>query len=371
MVEQSLAERSSGTATAARRERARARLASSGADALLVTALPNIRYLTGFSGSSGALLLGAAGPDELLTDFRYALQVETEVDPAVEVCIRPDPLLVVARDRLTLRGAGRVAFERAHLTVAAWEEWRSAEGPTLVGVEGWIEALRAVKGPDELAALRRAAAIADKAFEEILGHVRVGISERELAGQLALSLAAQGAERNAFEPVVAFGANSALPHARPGARALARGDTILLDFGAVIEGYCSDLSRTVAFGEPVASVREAYGLVLAAQRAALGGLRAGLTGRAADALARDVIEAAGQGDGFGHSLGHGIGLEVHEAPRLSRLSEDTLLSNMVVTVEPGVYIETIGGVRIEDDVVVGPDGVEVLTRARKDDMLIL
>lgn len=371
MAQQPLGSLPQETATAARRERVRALLGATGADALLVTALPNIRYLTGFSGSSGALLLLAAPPDELLTDFRYALQVETEVDPTVDVWIRPEPLLAVARDRLAIRGAARVAFERAHLTVAAWEGWSAAGGPPLVGVDGWVESLRAVKGPDELAAMRRAAAMADAAFDEILGFVRAGVSERGLAGQLVLCLAAQGAERQAFEPIVAFGENGALPHARPSARELARGDTILLDFGAVTDGYCSDLSRTVAFGAPPAPVRDAYGLVLAAQQAAIAGLRAGLTGREGDALARDVIEAAGSGDRFGHSLGHGLGLEVHEAPRLSRLSEETLLPDMVVTVEPGVYIDTLGGVRIEDDVVVGPDGVEVLTHARKDAFLIL
>jgi Xaa-Pro aminopeptidase len=355
----------------ARRDRVRERLAEAGAQGFLVTALPNIRYLSGFTGSAAILLLGADPPDLFITDGRYRTQVGEELDPELDVVITRDrartAVLAAARDR----GIARLAFERAHLSVAEWEAWREADGPELVGAGEWVETLRARKSPAEIELIARAAAIADGAFEAILEEVRPGVEERALALALDRLLVEAGAERPAFETIVAYGERSALPHARPTRRTLARGELVLFDFGAVVDGYHSDVSRTVACGDVGAELTAVYVLVAAAQRAALEGMRAGLTGSEADALARGVIQAADHGDRFDHSLGHGLGLEVHERPRLSRTSDELLEPTMVVTVEPGVYIPGTGGVRIEDDVVLHADGVRVLTAAPKDTLITL
>lgn len=345
-------------------------MSPAGVDAFLVAALPNIRYLSGFTGSAAALLVGPE-TDVFVTDGRYRNQIVDEIDLSLEVVIIREKLLLAAVAVARERAIGRLAFERAHLSVAAWESWREAGPPEPVGVEGWIEGLRAVKSPAELEAMRRAAAAADRAFAAILDHVRPGVEERVLALELDRRLLEAGADGPAFETIVAFGERSAMPHARPTRRALARGELVLFDFGAVVDGYHSDVSRTVTCGAPPPELAAVYDIVLQAQMAAIQGLRAGLTGREADRLARDPIERAGYGERFDHSLGHGLGLEVHEAPRLSRTSEDLLEPHMVVTIEPGVYIEKKGGVRIEDDVVVGPHGVEVLTAASKDTLITL
>ena len=354
-----------------RRAVLRDRIAAADVDAMLVTALPNIRYLSGFSGSSGLLLLGPEPRDLFLTDFRYKTQVDAELDPEIEVRIVSEDIMSVARAALLERGVARVAFERAQLSYKAWAEWSESDGPALVPVVEWVEETRAIKSEVEVNAIRRACRIADETFEFMLDAVRPGVSERELAGRIELELVRRGAEGASFETIVAFGERSALPHARPTGRELARGELVLFDFGAVADGYVSDMTRTVACGDPPAEMIEIYEVVLAAQMAALEGIRAGMAGPEADALARAVIDSAGHGPRFGHSLGHGIGLEVHEAPRLSRKSVDRLEAGMVVTVEPGVYVEGIGGVRIEDDALLGTDGLEALSAAPKDELLVL
>ncbi|HUP00731.1 MAG TPA: aminopeptidase P family protein [Gemmatimonadota bacterium] len=358
-----------GFTSAGRRAVLRARLEEAGYSAILITSLPNLRYLTGFSGSAGVGVVALGGRDRLFTNFLYRDQVKGEIDPAIELVIATDSLLAAVR--VELAGEERLAFESAHLSVAEREAWRDAGGPEMEGVPGWVEDLRVVKSPAETAAITRAAKVADRAFEDILTEIRPGITERELAARLDYRLAFHGSERPAFETIAAFGARSALPHARPGERKLGRGEIVLLDFGAIVDGYASDLSRTVACGAPDPRLVEIYAVVLDAQRAALAGLVPGLTGREADALAREPIEAAGYGERFGHSLGHGIGLEVHEDPRLARRSEAKLRTGTVVTVEPGIYIPDLGGVRIEDDAVVGPDGAQVLTAAPKGDLIIV
>lgn len=349
-----------------RRRRLRARLASAGFDAFLVTSMANVRYLTGFTGSAGALVVSVEGADLLVTDGRYDRQAKAEVSEGVDVEIATDPALQVLRVHLGERGAGRLACEGEHLSVAAWREWGEAGGPPLEPVSGWVESLRALKSPAEVDAIRRAARVADDAFEEIVAWLRPGIAERETAARIDLILAERGAEGRAFETIAAFGDRSALPHARPGGRELRAGDVALLDFGAVVEGYRSDLTRTVACGDVGETMLEVHALVLRAQAVALEGLRVGMTGRDADALARDVIEAAGYGERFSHSLGHGIGLAVHEEPRLSRKSETHLEAGMIVTVEPGVYLPGIGGVRIEDDVLLKAGGAVRLTSAPRE-----
>ena len=354
-----------------RRAAVRERIGAEALEALIVLDLVDVRYLSGFTGSAGVLILLADGADVFLTDFRYQTQVAAELDPAIDVRIESESLLKMSCELLAGLGVSRVGFEREQLTYRAWAEWSAREAPALVPVEEWIEELRVIKSAPEIAAIRKASGIADETFERILGEVRPGITERELAARLDLELAARGAEGPSFETIVAFGERAALPHARPGQRELRRGDVVLFDFGAVADGYVSDMTRTVAYGEPPAEMREVYALVLEAQSAAIGGIRAGMTGPDADRLARDVIEAAGHGPRFGHSLGHGIGLAVHEAPRLGKRSQDRLESGMTVTIEPGVYLEGIGGVRIEDDVLVTDAGVEVLTSAPKDQLILL
>ena len=356
---------------ARRRAAIRERTAAADLDALIVLDLHDIRYLSGFTGSAGVLAVLPDGSDVFFTDFRYQTQVAEELDRAIDVRIESDGLLRKSCEFLGERGFSRVGFEREQLTYRAWAEWSEREAPALVPVEEWIEELRMVKSAPEIAAIRKACGIVDETFALMLEELRPGVTERDVAARLNLELAARGAEGPSFESIVAFGESAARPHARPGRRELRRGDVVLFDFGAVADGYVSDLSRTVAYGEPAPEMREVYDVVLEAQAAAIGGIRAAMSGPEADRLARDVIEAAGHGPRFGHSLGHGIGLEVHEAPRLGRKSEDRLEAGMTVTIEPGVYLEDIGGVRIEDDALVTDAGIELLTTAPKAELIVL
>lgn len=334
-------------------------------EALLVGSPHNRRYLTGFSGSAGwALVTPEAAV--LLVDFRYVDQARAEA-PAFEVVeASPDPLQQLGRvlERL---GVLRVGCERDHVTLGQLERLRErAPGVEWLPVAGVVERLRAVKDEEELAAIRRAAGVAERAFREVLAEVRPGIAERDLAAELEYRMRRAGADGPAFDTIVASGPRSALPHGRAGERRLAPGDFVTFDFGARVDGYCSDCTRTVVLGRADEEQRRVYGLVRHAQEAALAAVRAGVRGREVDAAARGVIEAAGMGERFGHGTGHGVGLEVHEAPRLGRASEDVLAPGMVVTVEPGVYISGWGGVRIEDLVVVREDGAEVLTPFTKE-----
>jgi Xaa-Pro aminopeptidase len=332
-------------------------------DGLLVTSLPSIRYLTGFSGSS-ALCLVTALECVLLTDFRYETQVAEEVWAGTTVRIEPTSLWAGLWPSLTARaGVERVGFESAHLLHrdfarlleqgGRWQ-WR----PT----SDLVEALRAVKDEGEIAAIERAVAMAEAALDRTLTDLTPGQTETAIAGLLERNLREQGSEAFPFPSIVASGARSALPHARAADRVLALGDFVLLDFGAVAEGYCSDITRTVVLGRASDDQRAFHEVVLEANLRASGAVRAGMQGMAADALARDYIAACGHGDAFGHSLGHGIGLEVHEAPRLARTIEAPLAAGMVVTIEPGLYRPGWGGVRIEDDVLITDVGARVLTR---------
>ncbi|MBL8982118.1 MAG: aminopeptidase P family protein [Gemmatimonadetes bacterium] len=355
----------------ARLRRLRELLLAAQGDAFLVSALPNVRYLTGFSGSN-ALVLVTQKQCVLFTDFRYESQVAEECGAAVEVRIEPSSLwaglwTVLGADT-TLRS---VVFEAGHLTVRDMERCR-AQGSQWTWRAGAseVETLRATKEPVEIDAIRRAGTVATAALKALLPLVRPGLSELEVCGLLERELRQAGSEAHPFPAIVASGERSALPHARPSARRLRRGDFLLLDFGATVDGYVSDITRTVVLGPPTEAQRAQHALVAAAQEAALRGLRAGMTGKAGDAIARSVIEAAGRGPEFGHSLGHGIGLEVHEDPRLSRLSELPLPEGTVVTVEPGVYSPGMGGVRIEDDVYLTAGGAELLTEFPRELLVI-
>jgi len=339
------------------------RLAGQGLDGLLVQSLPNIRYLTGFTGSAGLLLVRPDGAI-LITDFRYAAQAPDEVGGSARVEI--DRVSVWDRIKRVVADlpAGVHGFE-AHIATVRDGERITALGGRWHPVTEPVERLRAVKDAGEVEAIRQAAALASEALAEILPEVRVGREELEIAAALESALRRRGSEWHPFPTIVASGPRAALPHARTSDRRIERGEFLLLDFGAQVDGYCADLTRTVVVGGRADErQRLVYQTVQDAQRMALQHIRPGLSGREADKLARDLIAARGMGEAFGHSLGHGLGLEVHEAPRLAATAEGPLPTGAVVTVEPGIYLPGWGGVRLEDDVLLTAEGAELLSDNR-------
>ena len=339
-----------------RADRLEALVAERGLDALLVTDLVNVRYLTGYTGTNGVCIVGE-GLRVFFTDFRYVIQAERQVRGFDRERGKQD-LLEDAAARLS----GRVGFEDHHLTVRRHERLQGlvGEGVELVAAGKLVEQLRAVKEPDEIERIRVAAALADEIFSGIAGRGLVGRTEREVALELEAEMRRRGAEPS-FPTIVAGGANGALPHAEPGDDPIGRDTLVVVDMGCELDGYCSDCTRTFATGRLSDEAAAVYDLVLETQVSALGEVRAGAGGRDVDGHARERITAAGHGERFGHGLGHGVGMLVHEEPTLSRLSKDTLAAGNVVTVEPGVYVPDAFGVRIEDLVVVGDDGPEVLS----------
>jgi Xaa-Pro aminopeptidase len=349
-----------------RRVSAAAALPTLGLDALLVTHLPNVRYLTGFSGSSAELVLGQ-GAATLLIDGRYAEQAARESPDVVRrTCL--DGYLAAAVGAAAELG-GRIGFERDAVSFADWERLReAAAGLKLVPTSGVVEALREVKDDEERALIAVAQAAADAAFDAVVlgGGLRPGVLEREACLGLEVAMRRAGADAPGFEPIVAFGENAAEPHHRPGARELRPGDVVTVDFGAAVNGYRSDMTRTLAFGEPGERLREVYDVVAAAQAAGVGGVGDGVVGGDVDAAARRVIAGAGLAEAFPHPVGHGVGLEIHEAPILRSTCTSLLRAGAVVTVEPGVYLPGLGGVRIEDMVEVTSEGRHVIPRASKE-----
>ena len=327
---------------------------------LLVTNLTNVYYLSGFDSSNAALLVRPGGETTLYTDFRYVEEAK-EVE-GVEVVMAKRTLMADVGERLS----GRVQFEADVLPYLEWERLGSG-GAELVATRGLVDAVRAVKDEEEVALLQRAARIADRALEALTAETWVGRSEREIAWRLLELAHAHGADDMAFESIVASGPRGALPHGRPTDAIVEPGTLVTVDWGVKVDGYYSDCTRTFSTGGNLPEVlREIYGVCLAAQKQAVAGIRAGMTGVEADALAREPIEAAGYGANFGHGLGHGVGLAVHEAPRLSTESTDTLEPGHCVTIEPGIYLPGVGGVRIEDQAIVRADGVQVLTSFPKE-----
>jgi Xaa-Pro aminopeptidase len=335
------------------------RLRSSLEEPLLVSNGANVRYLVGFESSNAALLVE---PDHvrLFSDFRYA-EAARAVE-GVEFVETRRSLFASLAELLE----GTIGFEADAVTYANWETLSAGDGLQLVPRRGLVEALRVVKDDQELAAIRRAAEITSEAYARFAEEPFVGHTERDLAWRLDEHFRELGAHAPAFETIVASGPNGARPHARPTDRQVEAGETVVIDAGAMVDGYCADCTRTFASGLLPDDLKNAYAACLEGQLAGLEAVRAGTTGIDADAAARETIEAAGLGEKFGHGLGHGVGLDVHEAPRLSRESTDTLVPGNVVTVEPGVYLEGLGGVRIEDLVIVSEDGPEVLTSFTKD-----
>jgi Xaa-Pro aminopeptidase len=366
--------------TAERRDTLRAVAAERGLDAVLVTNLLNVRYLTGFTGSNGALLLRVDGTDLFGTDGRYTTQAGTQV-PDVELLVDRGTVSALAREAVR-RGVGRLGYESHDLTVdgfAALEKVLADAGsavPELISVRRAVEAQRVIKDDDEIESLRRACAVADRALAELAaeGALRPGRTELQVGRELDARMLTLGAEAPSFETIVAAGANSAIPHHRPDATVLRDGDLLKLDFGATVDGYHSDMTRTVVLGGrrgvPADWQREIYELVAASQATGRAALAVGADVVAVDSASRDVIAAAGHGGHFTHGLGHGVGLEIHEAPVIGPLGAGTLAAGMAVTVEPGVYLPGHGGVRIEDTLIVTDDGPELLTLTSKE-LLVL
>src|SRR5580704_14209364 len=336
---------------AARRERARQKIAEAGADAALITAAPNVRYLSGLASSNAALLLLASGPAVLATDSRYALAAQRDC-PDLELVIERfiEPRLATEVTRRALR---TVAFEAHEMSVERHAELAAkAGGVTTVPFGRRIEELRTVKDPSELELLATACRISGQAIAGVFALIRPGLTERQLAAALDRRMVDLGAERPAFDTIVASGPNGAIPHHAPTDRPLQRGDLVTMDFGALYDGYHADMTRTVAIGAVADWQREIYDLVALAQQVGIAVLSDGVEAGAVDAAARDVIEAAGHSAHFQHGLGHGVGLEIHEAPMLGYGRTGKLSDRVPVTVEPGVYLPGMGGVRIEDVLVV-------------------
>lgn len=343
----------------------RARLREENLDALVTVCLPHVRYLSAFTGSN-ALCVVTRTRTLIVTDSRYKDQVREEAEGFASRIAKGQLFDELATSSI-LADARRIGFEHALLPVVHLDRLKKLfPRKKFIGTDGIVQSLASVKDETEINHLRAAAAITDTVFEEILGLLRPGMTESEVAAELSYRQRRRGAEGDAFEVIVATGAHAALPHARASDRPLAQGDLVVLDFGCRVQGYHSDLTRTVAIGKPSAELQRMYKTVQEAQARALEECRVPMRARDLDAVARAHIRRAGFGKYFSHSLGHGLGLQIHEDPKLSAKSSAVLVAGNVVTIEPGVYVPGIGGVRIEDDVVLGADRHEILTRSPKD-----
>jgi Xaa-Pro aminopeptidase len=367
-----------------RHDRIRESLETLSLDALIVTPPSNIRYLSNHAGSAGILVV-TRDAAHLLVDFRYheavrALQASPSACPALRLWDVPASYEEALIACLAEIGVTTVGFEAAHVTVARYEWWRETIAGrgldmTLRSTERVVEQARLIKDAFEVATLREAAARLDMVMPQVLAAVRAGEREREIATVIEMAMREAGYERPAFDTIVASGPHSAMPHYRAGMRALTSGDLVVLDFGGVLDGYCCDLTRTVSIGPPSREVRRVYDAVRDAHAAAVAAVKPGIDASAVDAAARELLRDRGLGDAFGHGTGHGLGLDVHEEPRVGKPRADlppvTLTPNMVFTIEPGAYLPGFGGVRIEDDVLVTEDGCELLTHVQREQLLAL
>lgn len=343
----------------------RKNLANEGCDAFISLTPATNQYLTDFRGSASAILITA---DEalFLCDFRYTEQARHQVRGYTIREVK-GKLGVRLAEAVSERGLSAVGFEPHYLTVDELNALEGAAGKVFKEAPEMVSPLRRRKDAAEVARVRAASELAEGVLRDLLPELRLGITERELAARFEYEFKMRGASGPSFDTIALFGARSSLPHGEPGDRALQEGDIVLLDFGCRREGYCSDLTRTYAFGRmPGQWFQEIYELTLAAQRRAIDAVRPGVSCRDVDAAARDIISEAGHGPHFGHGLGHGVGIEIHEAPRLNPETNAVLEAGMVITIEPGIYVPGQGGVRIEDLIVVTQDGCNVLTRTQKE-----
>ncbi|MED4017062.1 M24 family metallopeptidase [Sutcliffiella cohnii] len=333
-------------------------------DALLVTSGKNRSYLTGFTGTAGVAII-TAEKAVFITDFRYTEQASKQC-VGFEIVQHKGGLVEEIANQVKVLGISKLGFETDHVTFSTYLAFRKEIGAELVPISGVIEKLRLIKTEQEINILKEATQIADAAFEHILTYIKPGITELDVSNELEFFMRKQGAVSSSFDIIVASGHRSALPHGVASSKVIESGEFVTLDFGAFYKGYNSDITRTVAVGTPSDELVNIYNVVLEAQLRGMRGIKAGITGREADALTRDYITEKGFGEYFGHSTGHGLGMEVHEGPSLSLKSDTILEPGMVVTVEPGIYIAGLGGVRIEDDTVVTADGNESLSHSTKE-----
>lgn len=333
-------------------------------DALLVTSDINRRYISGFTGTAGSVVITKTDA-VLITDFRYREQAGAQAE-GFNVIEMEQSMNQSINDVLKQAGVKRLGFEKEHVAYGQYEVLCKELAAELVPAGGLIEGIRMIKSDAELDIMRHAAKIADDAFEYIQTKIRPGVREIDISNELEFFMRKQGATSSSFDIIVASGLRSAMPHGVASDKEIQSGELVTLDFGALYKGYCSDITRTVAVGEISDELNKIYDTVLEAQLRGVEGVKPGMTGKEADALTRDYINAAGYGKYFGHSTGHAVGMEVHELPSLSHRSEMKLLPGMVVTVEPGIYIPGIGGCRIEDDLVITEHGNERLTNSKKE-----
>ncbi len=350
-------------------ERLRKALVEQGVDALITENHENRHYISGFTGSTGWAII-TREEAVFVTDFRYVDQA-TEEAPLFQVINNERKPVEAIGQQLERLGVKRLAFEKNHISVGTHEIWQTSFSQVeLVPTSGLIEELRLYKDEGEIKIVKQAMKIADDAFTHILGYIRPGVREIDVALELEFFMRKQGAASSAFDIIVASGVRGALPHGRASEKVIQAGEMVTLDFGAHYKGYNSDITRTVSVGEPNEKMKEIYDIVLRAQLNGVNKIKPGMTGKEADCLTRDIIAEAGFGPAYGHSTGHGLGLEVHEQPNLSAASSIVLKPGMLVTVEPGIYITDLGGVRIEDDVLITENGCEILTHSTKE-LLIL
>jgi Xaa-Pro aminopeptidase len=333
-------------------------------DGVLITSQYNRRFITGFTGTAGVALI-SEDKAVFITDFRYVEQANKQIE-GFEVVQHKAAILEEIATQAELLGIKRLGFEEDHVSFSTFRSYRESIKAELVPLSGVIEKLRLIKSDTEIKILKEATDIADAAFKHILTFIRPGKTELEVSNELEFFMRKQGAASSSFDIIVASGYRSALPHGVASDKIIESGDFVTLDFGAYYKGYCSDITRTVAVGQPNDQLKTIYDVVLQAQLRGMAGIKPGISGKQADALTREYITEKGYGEYFGHSTGHGIGLEVHEGPGLSMKSDIILEPGMVVTVEPGIYIAGVGGVRIEDDTVITKDGNESLSHSTKE-----
>lgn len=334
-----------------------------GLDAIVVLSPYNRRYLSGFTGTSGSLLI-TQDTKQLITDFRYIQQANSQAED-FEIINQNGPMINKINELIQHGNYKNVGVEADLITYNEYQALNTDE-VQLSSIEGVIETIRMIKDYFEIKQIQKAADIVDETYEHILKWVKPGMTENEVNNEMEMFMRSKGATCSSFDTIVASGHRGALPHGVASNKVIEEGDMITLDFGALYEGYVSDITRTFAIGEPKEEMKKIYNIVLESQLAALEQIKPGMTGKEADSIARDIISSYGYGEQFGHSLGHGIGLEVHEGPALSQKSDIVLEENMCVTLEPGIYVEGLGGVRIEDDVLVTKNGLQRFTKSTKD-----